>query len=345
MKERAVLLTFLFLFTSLAGCFGEEEILETEEEPEDEPLEEIRLNHLRMKGTHNSYHEKTPGVSTITPENNYTHANLSIQADRLGVRQFELDVHYIPGMGLRVFHTNLDPSSNCLGFAGCMQVLLDWSLANPHHAPLWIFIEPKDEPFLVEELGILQMIQDEINLTWPAELQITPADVQGNVSDLRTAVTTVEWPTVEESRGKVVFVLLDKTEIRDYYVSQNPTLLNQSMFAIVEENHSLASVISFVNPETHGDRLRNASEMGFMVRTRPDVATVEAQEVNYTRFELAMLTGANFITTDFPGSDLEVEYAIWLPQGPVMCNPQTAPSHCTTRAIEPWGNYTPISVS
>ena len=203
MKERAVLLTFLFLFTSLAGCFGEEEILETEEEPEDEPLEEIRLNHLRMKGTHNSYHEKTPGVSTITPENNYTHANLSIQADRLGVRQFELDVHYIPGMGLRVFHTNLDPSSNCLGFAGCMQVLLDWSLANPHHAPLWIFIEPKDEPFLVEELGILQMIQDEINLTWPAELQITPADVQGNVSDLRTAVTTVGWPTVEESRGKV----------------------------------------------------------------------------------------------------------------------------------------------
>ena len=226
-----------------------------------------------------------------------------------------------------------------------MQVLLDWSLANPHHAPLWIFIEPKDEPFLVEELGILQMIQDEINLTWPAELQITPADVQGNISDLRTAVTTVGWPTVEESRGKVVFVLLDKTEIRDYYVSQNPTLLNQSMFAIVEENHSLASVISFVNPETHGDRLRNASEMGFMVRTRPDVATVEAQEVNYTRFELAMLTGANFITTDFPGSDLEVEYAIWLPQGPVMCNPQTAPSHCTTRAIEPWGNYTPISVS
>ena len=154
MKERAVLLTFLFLFTSLAGCFGEEEILETEEEPEDEPLEEIRLNHLRMKGTHNSYHEKTPGVSTITPENNYTHANLSIQADRLGVRQFELDVHYIPGMGLRVFHTNLDPSSNCLGFAGCMQVLLDWSLANPYHAPLWIFIEPKDEPFLVEELGV-----------------------------------------------------------------------------------------------------------------------------------------------------------------------------------------------
>ncbi|MBJ84439.1 MAG: hypothetical protein CMB52_02845 [Euryarchaeota archaeon] len=339
MKETAICLAVLFLLTSFAGCFGEEEM-----EIEEEPLEEIRLNHLRMKGTHNSYHEKTPGVSTITPENNYTHANLSVQVDRLGVRQFELDVHYIPGMGLRVYHTNLDPGTNCLGFAGCMQVLLDWSNANPHHAPLWIFVEPKDEPFLVEQFGILDMIQEEINQTWPAEQQLTPADVQGNVSDLRTAVTTVGWPTLEESRGKVVFVLLDKTEIRDYYVSQHPTLQNQSMFAIVEENHSLASVISFVNPDTHGDRLRNASELGFMVRTRPDSATVEAQDVNYTRFDLALQTGANFITTDFPGSDLEVEFAIWLPEGPVMCNPQTAPTHCTTRDIEPWGNYTPISI-
>jgi len=339
MKETAVCLTLLLLLTSLIGCIGEQE-----DEVVDLPLEEIRLNHLMMKGTHNSYHEKTPGVSTIVPENNYTHANLSIQADRLGVRQFELDVHFIPGMGLRVYHTNLDPGSNCLGFAGCMQVLLDWSNANQHHAPLWIFVEPKDEPLLVEELGILDMIQNEINQTWPAEQQITPADVRGNAVDLRTSVTTTGWPTLEDSRGKVIFVLLDKTEIRDYYVSQHPTLQNQSMFAIVEENHSLASIISFVNPETHGDRLRNASEAGFMVRTRPDVATVEAQEVNYTRFDLAMLTGANFITTDFPGSDLEVEYAIWLPQGPVMCNPQTAPTHCTTRSLEPWGNYTPMSL-
>ena len=188
------------------------------------------------------------------------------------------------------------------------------------------------------------MVQQEINQIWPAEQQITPAYVQGNAVDLRTAITTIGWPTLEESRGKVVFVLLDKTDTRDYYVSQNPTLQNQSMFAIVEENHSLASVISFVNPETHGDRLRNASELGFMVRTRPDFATIEAQDVNYTRFHLAMLTGANFITTDFPGNDLEFDYAIWLPEGPVMCNPQTSPSHCTARTLEPWGNYTPISI-
>lgn len=116
------------------------------------------------------------------------------------------------------------------------------------------------------------------------------------------------------------------------------------MFAIVEENHSLASIISFVNPDTHGDRLRDASAMGFMVRTRPDEATIEAQDVNYSRLELALETGANFITTDFPGNDLVANFAIWLPEGPVMCNPQTSPEHCATRDIEPWGNYTPISI-
>ncbi len=337
MKGTAVGLAALLLLTGLSGCFGEE----TEENL---PLEEIRLNHLRMKGTHNSYHVKTPGVSTLDPGNNYTHAELDVQADRLGVRQFELDVHYIPGMGLRVYHTTLDPSTNCEGFAGCMSVLLNWSTANPQHAPLWLFIEPKNLPLVVEEIDILEMIQAEIAATWPADRTITPADVQGDAENLRTAITSDGWPTLDESRGKALFVLLDKTEIRDLYIERNPTLENQTMFAIVEENHSLASVISFVNPDTHGDRLRDASAMGFMVRTRSDEATIEAQEQNYTRLEHALQTGANFITTDFPGNDGDANFAIWLSEGPVMCNSQTAPNHCQTRDVEPWGNYTPISI-
>tara|TARA_B110000438_G_scaffold295669_1_gene339050 strand:+ start:1706 stop:2725 length:1020 start_codon:yes stop_codon:yes gene_type:complete len=338
MKGTALSLIILLLLTSLAGCFGGEEPDSTP------PLEDIRLNHLTMKGTHNSYHVKTPGVSILNPENNYTHAELNVQADRLGVRQFELDVHYIPGIGLRVYHTTLDPSTNCDGFSGCMNVLLNWSNENSQHAPLWIFVEPKNLPVVVDELDILEMIQDEIAATWPSNKTITPADVQGSATDLRTAITTEGWPTLEASRGKTLFVLLDKTEIRDIYIERNPTLENQTMFAIVEENHSLASVISFVNPDTHGDRLRNALDLGFMVRTRPDEATNEAQEMNYSRFHLALDTGANFITTDFPGNDMEVNYAIWLPEGPVMCNSRISPSHCDARDIEPWGNYTPISV-
>ena len=52
MKGTALSLVTLLLLTSLIGCFGEDE---PAPEP---PLEDIRLNHLTMKGTHNSYHVK-----------------------------------------------------------------------------------------------------------------------------------------------------------------------------------------------------------------------------------------------------------------------------------------------
>ena len=198
-------------------------------------------------------------------------------------------------------------------------------------------------PFLKEEIDILEMIQTDINATWPRERTITPSDVQGDALTLRDAIVNQGWPTLEESRGKVLFVLLDKTEIRDLYVERNPTLENQSMFAIVDEAESLASIVSLIDPIDQQERLSEASATGFMVRTRPDAATVEAQAGDYTRFASALTSGANFITTDFPGNDRDIQYAIWLPEGPVMCHPERAPPHCTTGMIEPWGNYTPIS--
>ncbi len=331
----AILLVSLFLIPAFTGCFGKDDV------KEDEP-EELRINHLRMKGTHNSYHVKTPGVSLYEPIN-YTHTDLDVQADRLGVRQFELDVWYVPGMGLRVYHYVGDSNTNCEGFSGCLQVLLNWSNDNPNHAPLWIFIEPKDLPEIVDQLDIIEMIQTELEATWPRNQTITPSDVQGDADSLREAIVENGWPTLESSRGKVLFVMLDKTEIRDLYVSRYPTLEGQWMFAIVDEAESLASVISFINPETQQERLQSAAETGFMVRTRPDSDTAEAREKNYTRFQLALSSGAHFITTDFPGNDREIGYSIWLPEGPVMCNPHTAPEHCKTRMIEPWGNYTPMS--
>jgi hypothetical protein len=40
------------------------------------------------------------------------------------------------------------------------------------------------------------------------------------------------------------------------------------------------------------------------------------------------------LSTDFPGNDDEVGYAIWIPDGPVRCNPLTAPAHCTSATLE-----------
>ena len=98
MREQALLIVALMAVTSMGGCFGAGSgngLLGDEEQKD--PL---RINHIQMKGTHNSYHIE-PLVSP-TREYMYTHETLNVQASQLGVRQFELDVWWDIREGLRV---------------------------------------------------------------------------------------------------------------------------------------------------------------------------------------------------------------------------------------------------
>jgi hypothetical protein len=331
---KAIGISTLLLLCSFAGCLGGND-------SDEQPPEPLRLNHLQMKGTHNSYHLKPLGGELID-EYNYSHAPLDEQASIYGVRQFEIDVWWIPGLGLRVYHNPYDSASTCDAFTECLEVLHDWSVSSPQHVPIWLMIEPKDPPALVDSMEILQMIEDDIASVWPANMTITPDDVRGDSASLLEAVTEGDgWPLLEESRGKALFVLLDKSEIRDSYVEDNPGLANATMFAIVDEIEPEAAVISWTDPMDKGDVLTAAAEAGFIVRTRPDSGTAEARESNYSRFDLALTSGAHMLSTDYEGVDEDIDYAIWLPEGPVRCNPVTAPPGCTLERIEDVGDYSP----
>ena len=160
----------MLLLAPLSGCFGigGEGGLFGEEEEKD-PL---RINHIQMEGTHNSYHIE-PIVSP-TREYMYTHEPLDVQASELGVRQFEIDVWWDVREGLRVYHNQYDSGTTCPTFQNCLETLLAWSETNEQHHPLMIWIEPKDWPeqavdvtTTVELSGILQDIEDEIAEFWP----------------------------------------------------------------------------------------------------------------------------------------------------------------------------------
>jgi len=56
---------------------------------DDEPTP-LKINHIQVKGTHNSYHIKPFGPTARAYE--YTHEPLDVQAGEFDVRQFELDV-------------------------------------------------------------------------------------------------------------------------------------------------------------------------------------------------------------------------------------------------------------
>ena len=87
MRRQPALVVALLILTSFAGCFGAESGPRINEDDEKEPL---RINHIQMKGTHNSYHVEP--LFSPTREYMYTHQTLDVQASQQGVRQFELDV-------------------------------------------------------------------------------------------------------------------------------------------------------------------------------------------------------------------------------------------------------------
>lgn len=153
---------------------------------------DLRFNEIQYVGTHNSYHiapwpelaqraihtgyvesADWPAAKLFSALD-YTHPPLGEQLE-MGLRMFELDVHYdpqggkfsngghiaalkriVPGRyaeldpagdlrqpGFKVFHGGLDMGSHCMLLRDCLRTLSQWSKANPRHFPLVIQIEAK----------------------------------------------------------------------------------------------------------------------------------------------------------------------------------------------------------
>jgi hypothetical protein len=138
----------------------------------------LRLNHLQLLGTHNSYHvAPQPPVlalfGTRADGYAYTHRSLTHQLTTLGVRQFEIDVfadpdggRYASPAGLRlargasdlerpgpemarpgfkVLHVqDLDFRTTCSTLDSCLREIHTWSRLHPRHVPVMVMIELKD---------------------------------------------------------------------------------------------------------------------------------------------------------------------------------------------------------
>jgi hypothetical protein len=138
----------------------------------------LRLNHLQVLGTHNSYHlsPEPPVLAALgsrAPALDYTHRSLTEQLTRLGVRQFEIDVYADPKGGLyaspavrrmgpqfaqvvppapalrqpgfKVLHVpDFDFRVTCPTLVACLTEIRDWSRAHPRHVPIMVMLELKD---------------------------------------------------------------------------------------------------------------------------------------------------------------------------------------------------------
>ena len=338
MRKTALLLASLMLAGSLGGCLGFDG--GSGLFGEDEPKEPLRLNHIQMKGTHNSYHIE-PLVSP-TREYMYTHEPLDVQSSQLGVRQFEIDVWWDPRGQLYVYHNQYDSGTTCLTFEDCLATLLEWSESNGGHHPLFVWVEPKDWPeqatdvtTTLELSGLLEDIEQEISQFWPRNKTITPDDVRGGWPTLKEGVLNDGWPLLEESRGKAVFVLLASGETRDLYLEDHPGLAGARMFTLSDESSDEASIFSLTDPVGGGEEITRLVTEGYIVRSRADSGGEEADNNDTTRLEAALAVGAHSISTDYPGQVEGIDYWVEIPNGtPSRCNPIAAPAWCSSEDIE-----------
>jgi hypothetical protein len=321
-----VLRVGLTVLCLLCGCG--DDLLPTFDYPLDDQL---ALQHLQAKATHNSYH--LASESTFE-EWDYSHAPLAEQLRDEGVREIELDVYYIAGQLVVEHVPHADPLSVCPTLDRCLEQVRDWSDAHPAHHALVVQIEVKDSTQPEIDLS-LAALEEQILAVWPLERIITPDEVRGAAPSLAAALAESGWPTLGETRGRVLFALDNRGEVRDRYLAGSPALEGRLAFIDSAPGDPFAGFAVLNDPIADAAAIAEALAANMLVRTRADADLVEPRAADTTRRDAALASGAQFVSTDVPVLTPDFDYRVDIPSGqPSRCNPVTAPAICTARAIE-----------
>lgn len=266
-------------------------------------------------------------------------------------------MHEMDKPGFKVMHVlGVDQRSSCHTFIACLTTIRGWSQQHRHHLPIFILVETKQgrpdrpplangpEPFTSATFDALDA---EIRSVFSPREMITPDQVRGDYETLLDAVRASAngtadngkkaggWPTLAEARGKVVF-LMDQRPVKAIYTEGHPSLRGRVIFtnavpsapdaAFTEENNGTKAEIDAL------------AKQGYLIRTRTDDGTEEARANDHTRANLALSSGAQMLSTDYPSSEPAkwTGFFVGLPHGLVArCNPVTAPPGCVDTLHEP----------
>ena len=231
--------------------------------------------------------------------------------------------------GFKVLHmADLDFRSHYPRFKDALLELKKWSDQNPAHVPIFIQIEAKGNGFPIfpnptpvlefDEQAFDDLDAEVVNVLGKEKI-ITPDDVRGDFSTLKEAVLNQNWPELQQSRGKFLFLLLPSTgglAIASPYTANHPNLEGRIMFVQSTPDDNYAAFLLMDNAIMRKKEIQQYVKMGYLVRTRSDIETYEAKVNEYTRAEAAFSSGAQIVSTDFfqPGNNYQTDYYVKLPE-------------------------------
>jgi hypothetical protein len=252
--------------------------------------------------------------------------------------------------GIKVLHTqDYDYRTTCLTFVTCLRSVRAWSNAHRGHVPIAILLELKDAPLPPQipatvpapwTAELMDTIDAEIRSVFPRRRIIAPDDVRSSRATLEAAVLRGGWPALASSRGKVLFLMDNGEPYRSRYLEGHPGLRRRMVFTNSAPGQADAAFIKLNDPTGAGlGTIRDAVRRGYVVRTRADADTREARTDDAARSSLALASGAQWVSTDYPAPGISARfgsaYAVRLPGGrPARCNPVTAPRSCRSSRLD-----------
>lgn len=268
----------------------------------------------------------------------------------------------------KVLHVpDLDVGTVCASVVQCLHIVKRWLDDHPRAVPVPILLELKTAEKIGGAIGgarivpwndtaLLDWLDAEIRSVFPAGQMIVPDDMRrdGKLPTLEAAVLQHGWPDLDSARGRVFFVMDNGPvhPVRSAYIEGRPNLEGRVIFTNSAAGNPDCAFQKHNDPVTEEavERIQRAVASNYWVRTRADVPlyTVIDEECSTVRRDMALRSGAQIVSTDFPiyGSSARwgCDYAVRLPGGlPARCNPINAPRRCEAAKLEP-AEYTQNSV-
>jgi hypothetical protein len=245
--------------------------------------------------------------------------------------------------GFKVMHVQeLDYRSTCQQLIACLKTVRAWSQAHKDHVPIFILLETKQSELPPEyharspekfTSATFDALDAELRAVFRPNEMITPDQVRGKHATLEEAVLRNEWPTLAAARGKVVF-LMDQRPVGPVYLEGHPALRGRIIFTNAEPGQPDCAFTE----ENDGAQEEIAAlvRKGYLVRTRTDADTKQARANDTARREIALASGAQLLSTDYPESEPSqwTPYSVGLPGGAVArCNPVNGPPFCSNQSF------------
>jgi hypothetical protein len=245
--------------------------------------------------------------------------------------------HIMDKPGFKVLHVqDIDYRSACQPFTACLTEIRTWSKAHPGHLPLFILVENKDGKPRGDHMVTPEALTPETFDRLDAEVRsvfapadiIVPDDVRGKHQTLEEAILTSGWPSLENARGKVIF-LLDQRRVGPLYTKGHPSLEGRVFFTNAKPGTPDAAFTEANDSVSDPNLVPGLVRKGYLVRTMTDPGPVAIRANETKRRDASAASGAQILSTDYPIHEpSDSGYFVEVESGTVRCNPVLKPAAC-----------------